>query len=229
VHCIRTICAWSLAAALALAPGVALSEVAAAGTWQSLDNGGGISVWKRDIPGSPIVAFRGEAMIDASIAKVAQVLSDTARKTEWVASAAVARDVRQISALERIEYNRTVTPIILKDRDFVFRAVTEVDREARRVRITMNSVEDPAVPVDPHFVRGRLLASCYILTACADQRTRVEVEIQADPLGSVPKWVVNFFQKSWPRKTLEGIRRQAARADVGEHPLLRDWSASSPR
>ncbi len=46
------------------------------------------------------------------------------------------------------------------------------------------------------------------------------VEIHADPKGSVPKWLVNLFQKGWPRNTIEGIRKQAAKADVKEHPVV---------
>ena len=39
-------------------------------------------------------------------------------------------------------------------------------------------------------------------------------ELDCDPKGAIPAWVVNLFQKSWPRNTLEGIRRQVAKPDI---------------
>lgn len=66
--------------------------------------------------------------------------------------------------------------------------------------------------------------SNYTLTSLTNrEKTRVSVEIQADPMGLIPKWIANFFQRSWPRKTLEGIRNQVAKADVIEHPGVKKF------
>ena len=37
--------------------------------------------------------------------------------------------------------------------------------------------------------------------------TKMAVEILVDPMGSVPKWLVNIFQKDWPRNTLKSLGR----------------------
>jgi hypothetical protein len=190
--------------------------------WEEIGDDDGIRVSRKEIADSPIIAFRGEAIVDASIAKIAQVLDDTRRKVEWVASAAEARDVRTVGPFERIEYNHTTTPIVLKDRDFVYKVKTEVDPQKQQIRIAFHSVEDALVPVYSKCVRGRLVAGKYVLTAIDRDRTRVLVEVQADPMGAVPKWIANVFQRSWPRRTLQGIRRQAARSDVPEHSLAKE-------
>ena len=67
-------------------------------------------------------------------------------------------------------------------------------------------------------VRGQLDRSAYTMTSIdGGKRTHLIVEIHADPKGSVPKWLVNLFQKAWPRNTIEGIMRQVAKPDVHEH------------
>lgn len=186
--------------------------------WEELSNDEGILVHRKDVEGNDVVAFRGEAVFDASIAKVANVLLDTSRKKEWVDRLAEAENIREIGPYERIEYNHTATPIIIKDRDFVFHAKAEMSKKTRSLVFNLKSVEDPLKPeVDP--VRANLIKGQYTLTPEGDgSKTRCVVEIHADPRGSVPKWIVNLFQKSWPRRTLDGIRNQVAKPDVTEHP-----------
>jgi hypothetical protein len=187
--------------------------------WEEFAKEDGITVWRKDIEGSPVVAFRGEAVMDASIAKVATVLIDTARKKEWVARLAEAKNILEINDYERIEYNHTATPIVISDRDFVFQAKAEFDKAKKQMIFRLRSVEDASTPERDGIVRGRLMNSAYTLTSIEDgKKTLVAVEILADPMGSVPKWIVNLFQKSWPKKTLEGIRNQVAKSDVFEHP-----------
>ena len=194
--------------------------------WEKISDDNGISVARQDIPDSSLVAFRGEAVIEAPIAKVANVLMDTSRKLEWVSDIKEARDVRQINQFERVEYNHTGTPWPTRDRDFVFRGIAKLDRATQSMTFELKSVVDPLVP-ETKNVRGELKESFYKLTSLDNgTRTRLEVEIQADPKGSIPKWLVNFTQKNWPRKTIEGIRRQCAKPDVYEHAGIKAYFAS---
>jgi hypothetical protein len=50
-------------------------------------------------------------------------------------------------------------------------------------------------------------------------------EVLADPKGSVAKWIVNLFQKSWPRKTIASLRRQVAKKDIVDQPRLKELLA----
>ena len=189
--------------------------------WEKVSDDNGISVARQEVLGSPIVAFRGEAVINAPIAKVANVLMDTSRKLEWVSDIKEARDIRQINQFERVEYNHTGTPWPTTDRDFVFRATAKFDRASKSVVFELKSIVDPAVP-ETKNVRGELKQSFYRLTSIENgTKTMLEVEIQADPKGAIPKWLVNLTQKKWPRKTIEGIRAQCAKPDVLEHPGIK--------
>lgn len=207
-----------------------LGSVAAFGSspnqWEEISNDDGIIVHRMEFPDSDIVAFKGEAVVNAPIAKVANILIDTKRKLEWVADIKEARNIRQIGEYERVEYNHTGTPWPIRDRDFVFHAKVELDRDKKTMWFKLHSVEDAAVPeLSP--VRGELKDSQYALTSIEnDTKTRVVVEIQADPKGSIPKWLVNLTQKKWPRKTLTGIQNQAAKPDVVEHPAVRAYFAA---
>lgn len=209
----------AIGAAAAQMPSVPVADSA----WKKISNDNGVVAYSRDLPGTNVVAFRGETVIEASIAKVSNVLIDTSRKKEWVHKIADARDVRQISQYERVEYNRTSSGFFLvKDRDFVFTAKAEFDKTKNQAIFLMHSVQDPLAP-ETGSVRGEMKESRYILTRLSPNRTHVVVEIAADPKGNIPMWLVNLFQRSWPTKTLDGVRKQCAKADVAEHPGIKAY------
>lgn len=212
-----------LAILTAFAAHSAFAETPAQDSWDQISDDDGIKVWSMDVPKSDVVAFRGEAVVDASIAKVAAVLSDTSRKLEWVAKIEAAKDVKIISSTERVEYNHTGTPWPLTDRDFVFHAKADLDKANGTMILRLKSVNDPAMPPQKDKVRGRIYNSQYTLKMLSPSKTLVTVEIHADPMGSVPKSIVNLFQKSWPSKTLKGIQKQAAKPDVKELPEVKNY------
>ena len=80
------------------------------------------------------------------------------------------------------------------------------------------SVLEAGIPPG-RYVRGDLMNTTFILTSLENgARTHVIGEVHADPMGSVPKWIVNFFQKDWPIDTLQGLRKQVAKPDVKTDP-----------
>ena len=70
-----------------------------------------------------LIAFKGEGVIDAPTLRVASIIVDTSRATEWVESLVEARTLRQISETEYIEYDHVGTPFVMKDRDFVIETI----------------------------------------------------------------------------------------------------------
>lgn len=197
--------------------------------WEFVNDDQGVKVWRRSVPGTTILAFRGETVFNAPIAKVSSVLDDTSRRMEWVHSAKVTKTVRPISQLERVEYNRTGVPWPLKDRDFVFHAAIKLDRQKQQVVVNVKSTEDPLKPEDSCCVRGEISHSTYHLTSIdGGKKTHIVIEIVVDPRGGIPNWIVNLFQKSWPRKTLLGVAKQLAKPDIKDLAFVKDFFDGKP-
>lgn len=188
-----------------------LSLLAALGAWEKVGDESGVEVWRRAVPGSAFLAVKGTGFVDAPVRTVALVLLDDDRAPEWVDSLAEARVVRVVSPTEYIEYNHASMPLIVSDREFVDDVSMAADAAAKTVLIRSVPVEDTAVPKSRH-VRG-LLDATYLLESVGG-KTRLTVEIESDPKGWLPAWLVNFFQKDWARETIEGIRRQCAKKDL---------------
>jgi hypothetical protein len=193
------------------------------GEWEKTDESDGLAVFRREVPGSSLVEFRGAAIIDASLPKVVGVLLDSRRAIEWVSDLEETRVLRWIKApFDYIEYDHIGTPFILKDRDFVSRVLVTPDPEKTLVRLDYLPAGD--VPEAPKngCVRGDLTGSGFIAKAVnGGKQTYLDGWIVADPKGSVPKWVVNLFQKGWPRDTFKAIRKQVKKPDVREPEFLK--------
>jgi hypothetical protein len=158
-------------------------------------------------------------VVEASPAKVAAILMDVSRKLEWVHNIREARLVRHIGTFERVEYNHTHVPWPLSDRDFVFHARAELDKEKGSIEFRLASMQEPGEEPKKGRVRARIYNSGYLLEPLdGGKKTLLSVEIHADPQGSVPKWIANMFQKKWPLRTIQGIRAQAGRPEIAEQP-----------
>ena len=106
----------------------------------------------------------------------------------------------------------------MKDRDFVLQSKATYEPATQSILFDFHSVEDPEVPLT-NRVRGRILGSYYRLTPKnGGKATLMEMVIHADPEGSVAKWIVNQFQKSYPKRMIEGLRMQCLKADVLPYP-----------
>jgi hypothetical protein len=180
--------------------------------WEKFDVEDGIAVYRRDVEGTPLVALKGEGIVNASILKVASVIVDQKRAPEWIDSLAETKVVRKVSKTEQVEWDHIATPFVLADRDFVFKTKLNFDPAKKRVSLDYKSVNDPAAP-KTDYVRGIFVYGNFVLTSLDHgKKTRVSAEVLCDPKGSVAKWIVNLFQKSWPHNTIQSLRDRSSRS-----------------
>lgn len=208
---------WKLCLSLALNL-TFLLPLALASDWELVRSEEGVRVYRREVPGSSLLAFKGDGIVNAPIAKVATVIFDTTRAHEWIEDLESSKIIRWVSKNEFVEYDHIGTPFILKDRDFLSLVSMKLDPEQGKISFHYRSTEDPAVP-PTKYIRGELMGTNFVLTSVdGGKGTHIHGEIHADPKGSVPKWLVNHFQKNWPVITLKNLRRQVAKPDVQADP-----------
>jgi hypothetical protein len=190
--------------------------------WKLVSKDRGIEVYRRDVPGSNIVSFKGTGTIDAPLWKIASILLDTKRAPEWVDSLKESRMVRRLALNSYIEYNHVGLPFLIKDRDFVSEVRIEVDPTAKAFSLIYTPTDDPDVPAT-HHVRGEILAGSFrAISLDESRRTDLTAELQSDPKGAIPGWLTNFFQRTWPRSTFEAIRMQATKPDIAMPDEFKD-------
>lgn len=207
------LCASFLLAAPAWAKGAWQSD-----GWEQIDQENGIDVYRKTAPGSDVQGVGGEGLVKAPIAKILWVLMDHEHKPQWIDRFQRSYTIEEISPLSDVQYASFDMPFPVQDRDFVYSFETSVSPEGDAVIIAVKSVEHPAMPPAKTVgVRGEIVRGRYVLYPEGSDATRVIAEYLADPKGSLPSWLVNLVQRSWPLKTLESLRRQV------QEPYVKEW------
>jgi hypothetical protein len=195
--------------------------------WKLVGSQRGVEIYRRDVPGSDVVAFKGQGTIEAPLWKVASILLDTKRAPEWAESLKESRVVRRVGPNAYIEYNHLGMPFILRDRDFVSEVRIEVNADARTFGLVYKPTDDHSIAVTK-YVRGEIRSGLFQVRSVEQgKRSTLMAEIQCDPKGAIPTWIANFFQKSWPLTTFERLRSQAAKPDIAMPEEFKDVLTST--
>ncbi|MFT4627984.1 MAG: hypothetical protein ACI8PZ_006678 [Myxococcota bacterium] len=190
-----------------------------ASAWTEIYTKDDVAVSKMELEGTKFFAFKGETVYDAPATKVMHVLLDNDHRTDWVDMLYEATELEKNGPFDYILYQAFDLPLTFADRDYVYRG------EAIRISDTVvelhiASVEHDSKPAEETVgVRAELVNTLYRLTDEADGKTRVEVEVQTDPKGWMPIWLVNLVQKDWPRETLVGLRNELSKPYTDHYPL----------
>ncbi len=180
-------------------------------------------IFRKEIPGTGLLAYRAEGTIPAPIGKLVTLMVETSRKPQWMDRVKEATILEQPSPMERIEYMHTVAPWPLTDREFLYYAKLEKSTESKTITVRMKSIEDPRRPIRPDRVRGSIREGTYTLTAISPTHTKFSAQTLADPKGRIPKFIVNFVGKMWARRVFDNIVKIASRPVIESSPLVADF------
>lgn len=192
--------------------------------WKLIDDEDGIQTYEKIKSGSGLVAFRGEILIPAPLKKVSTILVNDSLQKDWVDSFVETKNLSVINEFEHIEYNQTKVPWPFQNRDFVFHVKAKVHAQPPTMLITMKSVEDKSAPPRDGIVRGEIVHSYYYLKEVNGLRaTKMVVEMEVDPKGAIPMWLVNLSQKGWPHNTLAAVKKLSLKEDIAVLPKLENF------
>ena len=180
--------------------------------WKQIQSESDMWVYEAQVPGSDVVALKAEGIVNAPLEKLSAFLLDHAHTKDWVPQLDEHRILKSISADHYVEYVHIATPFIVKDRDFVNEVTITRDRstELKWLEIDGHSIELAEAP-QTTYVRGKVVQQVVRLERMENSQTRMLVGFHIDPMGSVPKWMVNAFNRGWPKKTFRTIQRKITR------------------
>ena len=192
---------------VAIAGVLLLPGLASADDWQKISDDDGITVFqKKDAAEGTGVSFRGETILASNTEDILRVMADNSKAHRWIPLVVSRRNLQKISNDERIEYTHVSMPWPLADRYFINRAKVERLPEGL-MRVFVQSIENPdQALLESGKVLGFLYYSELMLTPIeGGAKTRMVIEINSDPKGLIPKFLVNASQRSWPRKFFKGL------------------------
>ena len=179
-------------------------------SWEPLGTEAGVALARKRI-GDGVFAVRGETVIKAPIGKVASVIYDESRWTQWSDKTSEASLLHQGPGVMKTVYQAMDMPFVLSDRDVIYTFGYHYSQE-RLVFVarTLPYRRSPrTIGVRMHLVEGR-----WFLKPTAAGDTHLVLEILMDPKGSLPTWFVNLVQRDYPVNLLGALSKQARRADI---------------
>ena len=196
------------------------ASVRAEAEWTHVLTRNGVTVTAKAVAGRDLPVFRGTGIVDASPYEVLAVLADTSRRPEWLESCAESRLIETHGPYHRTTYSLTDVPWPGSDRDVVLDVEVEVDGANSVIMARFHSVEDARVPPVDGVVRIPFLRGHYEARLIAPGKTRVVYQVDADPGGWMPDFIVRWAARKLPFDTIRKLRRQVARTRGHYEPFL---------
>ena len=191
--------------------------------WTVINITDGITVSQKTIPNSDLFAFRGEGVVDVHISKLSAVLFDEKRGPEWVDLQQEAYPVTEWTNEERSIYQSYDLPWPIQDRDYVMNQKRKIDPPSKTITATYQSIEVSSTPPKECCIRAYAQRTYWSLIALPNGKTKVAVEVQTDPKGALPSWLINMIQKDWPYNSISSLTKQAQRNDVSPDTKVDTW------
>lgn len=178
-------------------------------TWEVLDEEDGITVYRREVPGRDVYAFRGDMVMNASIMEIIDVMQDVSKHTQWMYKCTESRILKRISEERAIGYTRVDAPWPLWDRDAVIDTKVKFNEDRSKVRMDFHGIDGRDLrKVPKKVIRMPRLDGFYEMHEFKPGKTRIRYQAISDIGGSVPKWMANLAAKDLPHTTLSRLRER---------------------
>jgi hypothetical protein len=182
-------------------------------SWTKIAEGDDVRTYIKDVPGTPLVAFRGISTIAHSLASIMATYSDIPLTSSWVDMLTI-MEVIGGSAPERVNECETVStdavyqyydlPFVVSDRDFIFERTWTVNSCEKEIWLEYKSkneleasfaVDSSARSKKSGVVRAESPGTKWIFKKLSDGSTWIDFETIVDNKGSIPTWLVNMIQR----------------------------------
>ena len=186
------------------------SNIANADNWQLTKENDGISVYTRTTPGSAFKAFKGVVSIPARLTSIVATIDDTSIYTQLFHNTKSAKELKQVNENESYKYMVTALPWPVQSRDSIVHSVLKQDRKTKTIQITMNGAPK-YIPSKKGLVRIQKMSGRWLLVP-EKNSVKVVYEMNVDPGGNIPTWLVNNMSVDLPFITLKNLSRLVKKA-----------------
>ena len=187
--------------ALLFLTGMALP--ARAQEWTEVRSENGILVLKQADESRVLPVLRGTTEIQGTPDQVLAWIRDVSTHTRWQARCVEARLLEERDD-QVFAYNRVGAPWPVSDRDSVLKS--RLVSEDGGHRIEFESTDEKNVPKQSSVVRMAYLIGHWDLRPNGSGGTSVEYQIDSDPAGSLPGWLVAQVASDVPYLTLLNLK-----------------------
>jgi len=189
--------------------------------WVLQKNENGIAVYTRYQTGSSIKEIRVVNTVASSLSGMVALLFDTENYPNWIYACMESKQLKVVSEKELYNYQITDVPWPFSDRDVITHFKVEQDSVTKIITFIKTGVPD-FIPEKELLVRVRRFESTYHLIPIGHDSVKVDMEMQIDPGGSIPAWLINANIVAAPYKTTEAMVSQLPQYQSTSYSFIRE-------
>ena len=174
--------------------------------WELRKEEEGIRVYTRYVEGSDIKAYRVEAVLDGQLASFVAVMKDVKNYGLLFESSDYASLIEETDTT-LLYYSQTGAPWPVKDRDGVYMLRFSQHYGTGVVTIRIESVNGIR-PENEDFVRISKATGFWKFLPADKDKVEVVYQMEADPAGNLPAWVINMFLVDKPLQDVKNLRER---------------------
>jgi hypothetical protein len=208
-------CAGSLGIALLCFLGilfVAQAIFAAEYPWKLRVKEDGITVYTRRVEGSPILQFKSDMIVNASLDKVVSFFEDEKIIPQWFHQCTRAELLEANGPDQKVLYFVVHLPWPVTERDSIFRRVRTTDPKTGAVTYVATALPE-RLPVAKGRIRVQALNSTWRFAPLEGGRTEIYFDQHSDPGGFIPPFIVNKLVVDMPVNSFRNMRRMILEGD----------------
>jgi START domain len=175
--------------------------------WQLKKEKDGIWVYTRPSGHSKFDELKVLCSMEGTISELLAVLLDVKDHVQWVYNTKSAVVVKRISDSELYFYTEINSVWPFQNRDLVVHMLVRPDSLNKTLIVEANSVPS-FLPVEKNIVRVPMSKVTWTLSRINDHSIRIEYQIELDPGGSVPAWLINLFMTKGPFESFSKLRER---------------------
>lgn len=204
---------------------VLLSATAAqAKGWRKLYTAEGITVSAKDRKGADLPVLRGVGVLKTNLYRLMAIIDDVPRHHEWVYRLQRSKLLSRPDPLHARAYLHFNFPWPTSDRDGLIDVVVERRwKPHHEIWIRFHHAVDRRLPPKKGVVRVPRTIGFTRLRWLGPQRTHVIYQIDTDPAGNLPTWLVRWISRDLPLRIMRGLRKQLVRRRGAYKAFLRTW------
>ena len=167
----------------------------------------GVKVYLCENPESSFKTIIVELDVPATLSQYAAVVLNVENYINWQYKVANQKILEQVSKTELVYYSEVETPWPASNRDYIFHLLMEQDPNSLVINLFL-SAEPEYLPENKGIVRIPFAKSHLTVTPLDAGNVRVRYELDINPGGEVPAWIINMFAANAPWQTYVNFRDQ---------------------
>jgi hypothetical protein len=175
--------------------------------WTWTKESDGVTVYTRYLKNSPLKAYKGETVFEASADSVCSMLGNPDNSDWWD---------KEISHVRVLDYKKDDyvryylvynLPWPLTNRDLVAETQVKPGSASGEYVYLTNPVRNQ-IPEDPDRVRIRKYQQKWTVEPVSDHEVKVTLEGFLDPGGNIPAWIFNMVVADAPVRAIKSLRER---------------------